>query len=145
MDGKVKWFSNEQGYGYIVAEDGGEHYFKIRDVRGVVLPKNGDVVQFESRINDIGLYASGIIIVDSVNSDIEKDDRALCLNCGKRMVPRLQYARSAFSYSSDPINSICPYCSFVYRDFGTWNFILTSVYCFFVSFYLKGTSKNHPI
>lgn len=46
--GTVKWFSEEKGYGYIVADDGKEHYFNIRDIQGANLPRNGDVVSFES-------------------------------------------------------------------------------------------------
>jgi len=124
MQGKVKWFSEQKGYGYIVAENGNEHYFNIRDVRGTNLPRNGDTVSFESSQGQKGLKASSVAIVakSQENSSIrERDDRAICTNCGKKMVPRI------ITHKGEPSKSVCPFCGSTYKDFG-WCFIATAVY-----------------
>lgn len=143
MDGKVKWFSRDKGFGFIIAVGGGEHYFNVKDIRGIDLPDIGDVVTFESGENGKGLRALGVTIVSKSmiwKANIEEHKRAECLNCGMQMVPRLIYGRSMLGYRIEPEKSICPYCSFVYRDFGNWSFISTNVYCYIVSGYLNSSS-----
>ncbi len=140
MQGRVKWFSNDKGYGYIVADDGDDHYFNVRDIKGVDLPRNGDTVCFDSGQSNKGLRASSIEIVakDRVGKEISRsDDRAQCGSCGIKMVPRLVYRRSLVGYRNQPVESICPYCAGTYRDFGHWSFISSVLYCNLSSIYFK--------
>lgn len=124
MQGKVKWFSEEKGYGYIVANDGQEHYFNIRDIQGADLPRNGDIVSFESRQGNKGPKASSVSIVSKAETskgNRGNDERVTCTHCGKKMVPRI------ITYRGEPSKSVCPFCAGTYKDFG-WCFIATAVY-----------------
>jgi len=124
VQGQVKWFSEEKGYGYIVADDGKEHYFNIRDIQGANLPRNGDVVSFESGQGKKGPKASSVSIVaksQAPSNSRGSDDRATCTHCGKKMVPRI------ITYRGEPSKSVCPFCGGTYKDFG-WCFIATAVY-----------------
>ncbi|WP_023218709.1 cold shock domain-containing protein [Salmonella enterica] len=47
MDGVVKWFSEEQGYGFITDKDNNDYYFHVTNVKGASLPKNGHTVYFD--------------------------------------------------------------------------------------------------
>ncbi|WP_168194716.1 cold shock domain-containing protein [Thermococcus aciditolerans] len=47
MDGIVKWFSSEKGYGFIRGADGVDYYFHITDFQGDAPPKSRDKVIFD--------------------------------------------------------------------------------------------------
>ncbi|VTP17366.1 Cold shock-like protein [Phytobacter ursingii] len=47
MDGIVKWFSEEQGYGFITDKDNNDYYFHVTNVKGASLPKKGQIVYFD--------------------------------------------------------------------------------------------------
>jgi cold shock CspA family protein len=126
MQGKIKWFSEEKGYGYIVAENGKDHYFNVREIQGSVLPRNGDLVIFESSEGGKGPRAISVVITEKsspgsrLQSNQRVDDRVDCTHCGKKMVPRL------ILYKGEPQKSLCPFCGGVYKNFGC--FIATAVY-----------------
>lgn len=66
--GSVKWFNNAKGYGFIVADEGGEdlfaHYSAIT-MDGYKTLKAGQKVHFELIQGDKGLHAINISPVDS--------------------------------------------------------------------------------
>lgn len=124
MGGKVKWFSVERGYGYILADDGEELYFNVSDIIGVDMPKNGDVVTFNAQNGKKGRRASSVAIVSKAQEKSSRgysDDRVECAGCGKKMVPRM------ITYRGEVSKSVCPFCGKTYKDFG-WCFIATAVY-----------------
>lgn len=51
MDGVVKWFSEEQGYGFITDGNNKDYYFHVSDIKGISLPKIGHVVYFDIEDN----------------------------------------------------------------------------------------------
>ncbi len=61
--GRVKWFNNAKGFGFIIPEDGGEdvfaHYSTIK-MDGYRSLKAGQEVQFEIEEGPKGLHASNI-------------------------------------------------------------------------------------
>ena len=49
--GKVKWFSRQRGYGFIIVEDSGEEIFVHRsDLEGVYNLREGQTVEFEIEV-----------------------------------------------------------------------------------------------
>jgi CspA family cold shock protein len=66
--GKVKWFSNSKGYGFIEQENGGDvfvHYSAIKG-DGFKSLDQGDKVQFEVVQGDKGLKASNVVKVGGI-------------------------------------------------------------------------------
>jgi hypothetical protein len=50
MDGVVKWFSEEQGYGFITDKDNNDYYFHISNVKGTVILKTARTYFLISKI-----------------------------------------------------------------------------------------------
>lgn len=113
MQGTVKWFSSEKGYGFITPESGEDHYFNVRSINGASLPSNGDTVTFDPKPGKKGPRASNVIITvkATAQSTGRWDDRILCPNCEKKIVPRI------IVYQGTPERSVCPYCAETVKDF----------------------------
>jgi cold shock CspA family protein len=114
MQGTVKWFSLDRGYGFVTNESGEDYYFRVDDVRGGTLPTIKSKVEFDAEKSARGPRAKNIRITalaSNESSNRRADDRVSCLYCGKRMVPRLEYCRGSL------MGSICPFCGKTYRDF----------------------------
>ncbi len=123
MKGTVKWFSAEKGYGFITSEDGEDHYFNVRSIKGASLPSNGDSVQFESKSGNKGLRAFNVSLISKASPQNTRpaDDRVNCPGCGKKIVPRI------ITYRGEPEKSVCPYCAATVVKFSNC-FIATAVY-----------------
>ena len=65
MIGKVKWFDNKKGYGFILAEDGREifvHYTGIV-AEGFKGLSEGQSVEYEICENENGVQAVGVTVI----------------------------------------------------------------------------------
>lgn len=74
--GTVKWFNNAKGYGFIVAEEGGEdlfaHYSAIQ-MEGYKTLKAGQVVAFDITKGDKGSHAINITFtIDPTSQEPEQ-------------------------------------------------------------------------
>ena len=69
--GTVKWFNNAKGYGFIVADEGGEdlfaHYSAIK-MDGYKTLKAGQHVSFDVTPGDKGMHAINITAPESVDT-----------------------------------------------------------------------------
>jgi CspA family cold shock protein len=73
--GKVKWFNNAKGYGFIVATDGEEdlfaHYSSIQS-EGYKTLKAGQSVQFDTKPSNTGTHAIDITPLDMLSPSVDK-------------------------------------------------------------------------
>jgi len=121
MQGKVKWFSKEKGYGFITDEYSTDRHFSVRDIIGADLPSNGSTVEFEPSQGSKGPRAQSIRIIHQADSTSSRvtDDRDTCNNCGKKMVPRI------ITHRGEVQRSVCPFCGATHKDFGIqWGWII---------------------
>lgn len=112
MQGIVKWFSIDKGYGFIISDDGEDHYFDVKGVSGANLPSIGDIVKYKSSLGKKGPRAYNVEIVKKSQVEVcSKDDRVKCPQCDKKIVPRL------IVYQGSVTKSVCPYCAALIKDF----------------------------
>ncbi|HEY6091022.1 MAG TPA: cold-shock protein [Gemmatimonadales bacterium] len=65
IKGKVKWFNDAKGYGFI-EQDGGEDvfvHFSAIQMDGFKTLSEGQVVEFEVKQGDKGLHATNVVRV----------------------------------------------------------------------------------
>ena len=70
--GRVKWFNNAKGYGFILPEDGSEDYFAHYSsivMDGYKTLKAGQLVTFEILEGPKGSHAINIQAVDEIPED----------------------------------------------------------------------------
>ena len=131
MRGKVKFYRETDGYGFIQGDDGQEYYFNMHGLRefdGV--PRTGQIAEFtvvSAKGKGRKPKAENIAITGNPAGDAssgkrsETDYRMICPHCQRKMVPRMVTRNGA------PYRSYCPYCGGMVRHF-TACFIATSVY-----------------
>lgn len=73
MNGKVKWFSAEKGYGFITTDDGQDvfaHFSQIQK-EGFKTLEEGQAVQFDVVDSEKGQQAENIVVVENEAADEE--------------------------------------------------------------------------
>lgn len=73
------------------------------------MPCGNDEVEFELKENQKGKYAANITLLKSASK--KQDDRIICPQCKKKIIPRIQYLNNA------PYVSHCPYCACTVKQF----------------------------
>lgn len=119
MEGKVKWFSVEKGYGYITDKDNTDLYFGVKDLIGANLPENGDIVEYDTYIGrEDSFAATNIRIKDKKISEIQK---VHCPSCEKHVHPRLWHYGGS-DYTNIKTQHLCPHCGYsLYQTGGGFN------------------------
>jgi len=112
LQGTVKWFSQERGFGFIVGSDGTERYFNVRGVKGASVPRTGANVEFLPTDGSRGPRATEVEVLSQ--SARHKDERIACRYCGKRIVPRIITNQGVLT------RSVCPFCGETVKDFRPW-------------------------
>ena len=123
MKGIVKFYKQEEGYGFIFCEDLKEDfYFNIKEWKNGSVPCGNDEVTFESAEGKKGKFAKNILLEKSASEKKgSKDDRVACPHCGKKCVPRIRFINSI------PYSTLCPFCGKKIKQ-------LTYFFHFFFSF-----------
>lgn len=134
MDGVVKWFSEEKGYGFITDKNNKYYYFHVSDVKGALLPENGQSIHFDVETTKKGYKAKNIILVTSNTSYDNSLD--FCKSCNKKIIPRM------ITYRGEPQKTVCPYCATMIKNFenNIFSEIITTLF-YSLTFMLKMISE----
>jgi CspA family cold shock protein len=66
MKGRIKFFNESKGYGFIKSEDGKEYFFHQSDLRENVALKEEDEVSFSVADGDRGPKAENVTLIKNV-------------------------------------------------------------------------------
>ncbi len=75
--GRVKWFNNAKGYGFILPQEGGEDYFahySSIQMEGYKTLKAGQLVEFEILEGEKGSHAINIRAAKETGPETEETD-----------------------------------------------------------------------
>lgn len=110
MEGKVKFYSTERGFGYLLDDEGNDYFFSVRDLKKFdAPPKMGDLALFEvhPRKDKTSLKAVEVRIT-AIQKQEREDSRIKCPWCGTKMTPRLVFTRTIWGMKVN--SAFCPYC-----------------------------------
>lgn len=124
MNGRIKWFSVDKGYGFITETSGAQYYFNAFDFKCDSDPKTGDNVVFTPVQNHKGQRAAQVHLVRpaarATPSEQLHDSRVQCKACHKQMVPRILTGPplgATRRWTAVPKRSICPFCAGTHEVF----------------------------
>ncbi len=89
MKGIIKFYKEQEGFGFIFDENKEDVYFNIKEWKNPSVPCGNDEVEFELKENHKGKYATHITLLKSASK--KQDDRITCPQCKKKIIPRIQY------------------------------------------------------
>jgi len=74
MEGKVKWFNRQKGYGFIAGDDGEEYFVHYSAVPQGVFLRENDKVSFEPAETDKGKQAQNVALLQK-GSEIAAEEK----------------------------------------------------------------------
>ena len=110
LQGTVKFYDSNKGFGFISCETEPDHYFRMENVKEPRPPKDGDEGTFTSKPSNRNPIADNVKFIRGNTSKstshrtTREDGRVVCTNCQKLMVPRIKFTNHRPDYS------FCPHC-----------------------------------
>ena len=128
--GKVKWFSEDRGFGYITNNENKDLYFGVKDIEGAELPEHGDLVLFSEYIGKENTAAATEIKI------LERKKPRLniitCPDCKRKVEPKPWYYGGS-DYTVVSVDLICPFCSYrIAKNGGGFNIFAKTILVVFV-------------
>ena len=117
MRGTLKWFCSDKGFGYVIGDGQLEYYLSMKDIRGAILPRNGDSVSFEAGKTERRPRAFQVVIVARGREVDEIESHVKCQHCQKSIVPRM------IVRNENPDEIVCPFCGKTVRFDGGYCFL----------------------
>ncbi len=74
--GKLKWFNDKKGFGFITNDEGKDvfvHYSQIR-YDGFKTLKDGDILEYEEINTAKGLQAKNVVVIDHMEQEGEEKE-----------------------------------------------------------------------
>ncbi|WP_077531355.1 cold-shock protein [Vreelandella utahensis] len=135
--GKVKYYREDKGFGFIVDGNGSDHFVHISDAEGETSLRQGDQVVFDGYHTDRGMRAYSVRVKERgaapdrplgrsnerSGTKARDNTRVECRNCGKWMIPRIitgpaKFAKQApHRWTPVPLYSMCPLCGTTHETF----------------------------
>ena len=75
MEGKVKWFNRQKGYGFIEGEDGKDYFVHFSAIEKGTFIRENDKVSFEPGEGDRGKNAQNVVLLQK-GSEIAGNDES---------------------------------------------------------------------
>ena len=128
--GKIKFFNEYKGYGFIIDSQGKEVFFSMSDLNGKILPYTDCIVTYKLSKGSRGLTAKQINIIKYPVSDKPKSlgeqpdasfsfksttntSKLPCPSCNVLVYPRLVIK------DNEAYKSLCPLCGGTIKEFQT--------------------------
>lgn len=67
MQGRIKHYNTEKGFGFIIGEDSKDYFFHVSSFKASILPSQGMELYFKPGRNDKGFVADDITVVQNVH------------------------------------------------------------------------------
>lgn len=123
--GKVKWFSNEKGYGFITNKNNIDLYFGVKDVIGAELPERGDMVEYVEYMGRENVLAAADVIILEKNSPTFK--KIHCDSCKTDVIPK-HWHFGGTDYTNMKTAYLCPHCGMrIFETGGGFNKLAKSL------------------
>ena len=74
MEGKVKWYKRDKGYGFIAGDDTKDYFVHSSQVPKFLQLREGDTVSFEPAEGDRGLKAENVKLLSKASGGNGKED-----------------------------------------------------------------------